>query len=92
MTWMSTTHQYTATLAELGALLGYSVKDPNDPEYFRIHGPNQQILSAKPHIYHCYDEGRGAHHVHNVTKMTNKYHTIHKILRNTIHVKFGERN
>ena len=55
MTWMSATTVCQATLADFARLLDLSVVDPSDSSYFRIHEPGQRQLSAKPHLYHCYD-------------------------------------
>jgi hypothetical protein len=83
MTWMSGTSHYTRTLADFGALLGYDVQDPADSNYLRIHNAKQPF-SHDPHLYVCYHEGDGPLYSPYITHMTNTYHTIHKILRNTL--------
>ena len=93
MTWMSATTVCQATLADFARLLDLSVVDPSDSSYFRIHEPGQRQLSAKPHLYHCYDsEADGSRYAPNVKYMSPKYYALHRVLRQTIHVKFGERN
>jgi hypothetical protein len=90
MIWMSGGKQYTHTLAQSSALLGYEVKDPCDLGYRRIHSPKNSY-HFDMYLYVCYPPGDGELYAPYIVHMTNTYHTIHKSLHHIIVINQGDK-
>ena len=91
MTWMSGGVKCQATLAEFGALFGIEEAVFTHFSHIRIHGEERLILKARTGIRHCYPPGVGTQYIPKVKYFTDFWYVTHTILRNTIHVKFGEK-
>ena len=89
MTWMSADNVCSTTLAEFGAL--FSLEElPAAPCYVRLH--LSKLIPAETGIRHCYPpqsglRGKIPHTVH----MYPYWRVVHKILRNCLAIKFGEK-
>jgi hypothetical protein len=69
--------------------LGYEVVPANTAGYRRIHAPHNPH-TADPYLHVCYPPG-SEHIAPNIVGMNDKYHTLHKIFRNVLAVKQGDK-
>ena len=91
MIWMSGGIKCEASLAEFGALFGIVELPFNPLNSMRIHVDPSKLTKARTGIAHFYPPEVGLLHCPKARYFTPFWKAVHVILRNTIHVKYGEK-
>ena len=84
-TWMTRNEQCSATLADLGALLGYQVIHDTDPSFFRCHNYGRPMI--KEELAPLYMEGDVVHGC--IKYLLPTWDIMNRIFRDTIAPKVG---
>jgi hypothetical protein len=72
-------------------VLGFEIPSEEDPGYISVHDADQYVMAASPNLEMAYPPGQCARLAPAVPHLTPKYHLLHKILRNTIAIKQGDK-
>ena len=85
MTWMSRNERCSATLAELGALLGYQDRGANTPTGFRCHNVGNAM--HKSNMAPLYMDGNVVHG--NIKYLLPTWDILNRVFRDTVAAKVG---